>query len=43
MGTVLAIVGGYYILNGQAFKAAGEIAKWIDEKVNQPKGKKSKD
>lgn len=43
MGTVLAIVGGYYILNGQAFKAAGEIAKWIDEKVNQPKGKNSKD
>ena len=40
MGTVLAIMGGYYILNGQAFKAAGEAAKWIDEKVNQSKDKK---
>lgn len=28
-------MGGYYLLSGQAFKAAGEAAKWIDEKVNQ--------
>ena len=40
MGTVLAIMGGYYILSGQAFKAAGEAAKWIDEKMNQSKDKK---
>lgn len=40
MGTVLAIMGGYYILNGQAFNAVGEAAKWIDEKVNHSKVKK---
>ena len=40
MGTVLAIMGGYYILSGQAFKAAGEAAKWIDEMVNQSNDKK---
>ena len=40
MGTVLAIMGGYYLLSGQAFKAAGEAAKWIDEKVIQSKDKK---
>lgn len=35
MGTMLAIMGGYYILNGQAFKAAGEVAEWLKEKTNQ--------
>ncbi|MDD5960918.1 MAG: hypothetical protein PUC16_01435 [Bacteroidales bacterium] len=40
MGTVLVIMGGYYLLSGKAFKAAGEAAKWIDEKVNQSKDKK---
>lgn len=36
MGTVLVILGGYYLLSGKAFKAASEAAKWIDDKVNQP-------
>ena len=40
MGTVLTIMGGYYLLSGQAFKVAGEAAKWVDEKVNQSKCKK---
>lgn len=40
MGTVLAIMGGYYILNGQAFKAVEEVGKWLDKKVNQSKDKK---
>ena len=35
MGTVLAIVGGYYLLSGKAFKAAIEATKWIDKKLNQ--------
>lgn len=37
MGTVLVTLGGYYLLSGKAFKAASEAAKWIDDKVNQPK------
>lgn len=36
MGTVLAIMGAYYVLNGQAFKAAGEAAKWLSENLPKP-------
>ncbi len=40
MGTVLIVLGGYYLLSGKAFKAASEAAKWIDGKVNQSEDKK---
>lgn len=40
MGTLLAIMGGYYILSGQAFKAASEAGKWLGKKVNQSKDNK---
>lgn len=36
MGTVLAIMGGYYLLSGQATKALGEAAKWLKEKLPKP-------
>lgn len=37
MGTVLVILGGYYLLSGKAFKAVSETSKWIEDKVNQSK------
>ena len=39
MGTVLANMGGYYLLSGKAFKAASEASKWIDDKIKQSKDK----
>ena len=33
MGSVLAIMGAYYLLNGQAVRAAKEVAEWINEKL----------
>lgn len=35
MGTVLAIMGGYYLVSGQAFKAAAEAAKWLEDKLKK--------
>lgn len=40
MGTVLVVLGGYYLLSGKAIKAASEAAKWIDDKVNRCKDEK---
>lgn len=40
MGTVLAIMGGYYLLSGQAFRAAKEVADWVNEKLPKPEDKK---
>ena len=39
MGTVLAIMGGYYLLSGKAFKAASEASRWIDDRIKQSKDK----
>ena len=36
MGTAMAIMAGYYVLNGQAFRALGEVAKWMQEKLPSP-------
>ena len=35
MGTVMAIMAGYYILNGQAFRALGDATKWLQENLPQ--------
>lgn len=32
MGTVLALMGTYYLLNGQAFRAIGEVSEWLEKK-----------
>lgn len=34
MGTVLAIMGGYFLLNGQAFRAAREATEWVQKKLS---------
>lgn len=34
MGTLFTILGTYYVLNGQVFKAAGEVAGWIRDKLS---------
>lgn len=36
MGTVMAIMAGYYVLNGQAFRALGEVAEWMQKKLPPP-------
>lgn len=36
MGTVMAIMAGYYVLNGQAFRALGEVAEWMQKKLPTP-------
>lgn len=35
MGTVIAVMAGYYVLNGQAFRALGEAAQWLHNKLPQ--------
>lgn len=37
MGTVLGIVLAYNALNGNLFKALGEGAQWISDKLPKPK------
>ena len=37
MGTLLAIMGGYYLLSGQAAKAAKEIVDRSSKKSNDDK------
>lgn len=37
MGTLLAIMGGYYLLSGQAAKAANEIVDRSNKKLNNDK------
>lgn len=37
MGTVAAIMAGYYILNGQAFRALGDAARWLQDNLSQEK------
>lgn len=37
MGTLLAIMGGYYLLSGQAAKAAKEIVDRSNKKLNNDK------
>ena len=36
MGTMLAIMGGYYLLSGQVFRAAKEVVDWVQEKMPKP-------
>lgn len=36
MGTVMAIMGAYYLLNGQAARALGETAEWLQKKLPKP-------
>lgn len=36
MGTVMAIMAGYYVLNGQAFRALGEVTEWMQKKLPTP-------
>lgn len=36
MGTVMAIMAGYYVLNGQAFRALDEVAEWMQKKLPFP-------
>ena len=42
MGTVIAIMSTYYILNGQAGKAVMEAMDWIKEKLPEPEDKNDK-
>lgn len=34
MGTVMAIMGAYYLLNGQAVKALVETNEWLKKKLS---------
>ena len=36
IGTVIAIMAGYYILNGQAVKALAETNEWLKNKLSDP-------
>ena len=40
MVSLFTLIGGYYILSGQASKAIAETTKWIDEKTKQSKDNK---
>lgn len=33
MGTVMAIMGAYYLLNGQAGKALVEVNEWLKKRL----------
>lgn len=37
MGTALAILGGYYLLSGQAAKAAKEVSDWLNKQSKDEK------
>lgn len=40
MVSLFTLMGGYYILSGQASKDIAETIKWIDEKTKQSKDNK---
>ncbi len=42
MGTVMAIMGVYYLLNGQIFRAAKEVADWLNENPPHSEDKNEK-